>query len=108
MGKEERRLGVVVFKSIPPFPKGIVVFCLDCMNNENKYFKKNIHILRRDMIYSLILTILETAYIIYIVYNGIVLPRMRIISVLIGAHLVINIFDVYTIYTIYKKHGFDE
>lgn len=50
------------------------------------------------MIYSLILTILEAAYITYILYKGIVIPRMGIITFLIGVNLGINIIDIYIIY----------
>ena len=54
--------------------------------------------MRRDMIYKLILTIFEALYITYISYIGIALPRINIITVLIGAHLAISIMDVYIMY----------
>jgi len=68
------------------------------MNNKNENFIRKIHILRRDMIYKLILTIFEALYITYISYIGIALPRINIITVLIGAHLAISIMDVYIMY----------
>lgn len=68
------------------------------MNDKNENFIRKIHILRRDMIYKLILTIFEALYITYIVYIGIALPRINIIAVLIGVHLAISIVDVYIMY----------
>lgn len=68
------------------------------MNDKNENFIRKIHILRRDMIYKLILTIFEALYITYILYIGIALPRINIITVLIGAHFAISIMDVYIMY----------
>ncbi|AOT70927.1 hypothetical protein Gferi_15975 [Geosporobacter ferrireducens] len=68
------------------------------MNNVNENFEKNIHTFRRSVIYSLIFTILEAAYIIYIIAIGIVIPGIGIICSLLGAHLGKNIVDLYIIY----------
>ena len=68
------------------------------MNDANEKIKKKMNILRRDMIYKLFLTIFEAIYITYILYTGIVLPSVGIITIIIGAHLAISSMDVYIIY----------
>lgn len=72
------------------------------MNNVNENFEKIIHTLRTVMIFSLIFTILEAGYFIYNLSYGLVIPRMGIISTLIGTHLSINIIGLYIIYKTLK------
>ncbi len=68
------------------------------MNNVDENFEKKIHTFQKSVIYSLIFTILEAAYIIYIIAIGIAIPGRSIISTLLGTHLGKNIVDLYIVY----------